>query len=549
MSEKIFRICAGVLIALIGCAIYLIIANNPNTAYEFSLEKTYTTLETNQIEQIKVIAKTGGKQYKLSYKSHNPNIAIADYQGNVRAINEGNAIIEITNNLNDQVLTFSVIVIKKEVLVTEIKLSSQKVSIGEDETIKLTATIIPNNATNKELVWTSSNKNIATVENGIIRGIAKGTTIITAKTSDEKIVTTCSVNVLRRVTGIALDEQNILMYVGDEKTIKTTIIPSDASNKSVVWSSSNESVVSVKSGKIKALKEGTATIKAITVDGDFEAKALITVKNSIKIHFIKQVQDSADAILLESNGHYAMIDTGLTNTADMNRVKNYLESLNVNTLDFILITHNHADHIGGGATIIKSGINVKKVYIKTYLCKDAGCSDAQRNRYNWFITAATDRKIPITYIETLSEGYTFNLDAMKITLYNTVQRMNQSDYEGGNENVNSVVQYIQIGNIKTFLGADSYTSAILTPIIKVIGQVDVVKIPHHAYSSCGVTDASAKILSAKQLIITNSVSRLGGSYVNCITHFSKSIPRYFANDMNKSVIVDYSSGTAVVVKN
>ena len=216
----------------------------------------------------------------------------------------------------------------------------------------------------------------------------------------------------------------------------------------------------------------------------------------------------------------------------------------------MLITHNHNDHIGGGVAIINSGINVSQIYIKTYLCNDgSSCDASQKKRYNNFIDAAKQALIPITYIETLKDGYTFNMNSISISLYNTEQRMDDSAYIHTNENYNSVLEYIVINNVKTLLTSDTYNSKILSPIANIVGKVDVLKVPHHAYSSCGVNSSNVKVLNPKYLIITNSITRLGGSYVKCIKNFSSSLPRYFTNDMNNSVIVDYSNNKVEIIEN
>ncbi len=529
-----------------SCKITVISKNVVATSVK--LNKTAISLKLRDTYQLVVtILPTNTTDKELTWTSSD-SIVASVINGKVIALKEGTATISVKTT-NGLLTTCSVNVTDKDVESTSVSLNKSSISLKIKDTYQLIATILPNDTTNKELKWISSNTSIVSVDSGKVTAVAVGTATITVKTNNGKTAT-CTITVTNpvvAVTGVTLDKNNISLYVGNEAKLNATISPTNATNKSLVWSSSDSNVVSVSSGTIKALKEGTATIKATTSDGNFEASASVTVKNSVKIHFIKQKTNSGDAILLESNGHYAMIDTGIAE--DNQIVRDYLQSLNIHTLDFILITHNHYDHIGGGPYIINSGINVKKIYIKTYLCKDAGCGEAQTNRYNLFMTAAVTRDIPVTYVETLSEGYNFNFDQMNITLYNTVQRMSQSDYIGGNENNNSIVQYIKIGNTKTFLGADSYIDKLLTPIIKKVGSVDVVKIPHHAYKTCGVTDSSASILNAKYLIITNSEEVLGGSYVKCVKHFKKSIPRYFANDMNNSVIVDYSSGSVLVTKN
>ncbi len=283
----------------------------------------------------------------------------------------------------------------------------------------------------------------------------------------------------------------------------------------------------------------------------------------VKIHFISQTT-SADAILLESDGHFAMVDTGVDITDPKSKENNpekvieYLKALKVKTLDFILITHAHEDHLGGGLDILNSGIKVKRVYIKTFLRngeKSTGSADRYIDMYNNFMKAVKALSIPITYIETLKEGYTFNLDEMKISLYNTEQLMNKTDYAGKSENFNSVVQYIKIGNTKTLLGADSYSKEIFTKIVKKVGDIDVLKVPHHAYTICGVTPENAEIMNPKYLVVTNSTAKMqeyretGVDSGKCLDNFNNDIPRYYVNHTSKSLIIDYSDNKIKIVEN
>ena len=116
---------------------------------------------------------------------------------------------------------------------------------------------------------------------------------------------------------------------------------------------------------------------------------------------------SSDAILLESNGHFAMIDGGSYLANDDKIILNYLNNLNVKRLDFFLLTHAHGDHIGSAAKIINN-FDIGRVYTKEYLCLDNNCTTTmQKQRYDQFMSAIKTKNIPITYVETLNDGYNF----------------------------------------------------------------------------------------------------------------------------------------------
>ena len=79
------------------------------------------------------------------------------------------------------------------------------------------------------------------------------------------------------VTEIKLDKNELTLTEGGEYTFTATIKPTDATNKSITWSSSDEKVAKVESGKVTAISEGTATITAKTVDGNYTDTCKVTV--------------------------------------------------------------------------------------------------------------------------------------------------------------------------------------------------------------------------------------------------------------------------------
>jgi uncharacterized repeat protein (TIGR02543 family) len=147
---------------------------------------------------------------------------------------------------------------------------------GETET--LTATVNPDNATNKAITWSSGNTAVATVSNGTITAVAAGNTTITVTTADGGFTAQCEVAVSVSVTGVTLDESTLNLIVGETETLTATVNPDDATNKALIWSSDNTAVVTVSSsGLVTPVKSGTATITVTTVDGGFTALCEVTV--------------------------------------------------------------------------------------------------------------------------------------------------------------------------------------------------------------------------------------------------------------------------------
>ena len=190
--------------------------------------------------------------------------------------------------------------------VTGISLDRTNVELVEGESITLLATVSPDDATNKQVRWSSSNPNIL-VSNGTIttsfKPGANTTTIngrealghctITATTEDGKKKATCKVTVYAKtvdVTGVTLSETTLQLNKGEDHALKATIQPGNASDKTVQWSSSDSSVASVdQDGKVTAVGGGSATIKATA--GSFSATCSVSVNVpvtsvSIDIHVL-----------------------------------------------------------------------------------------------------------------------------------------------------------------------------------------------------------------------------------------------------------------------
>ena len=158
--------------------------------------------------------------------------------------------------------------------VTGISLSQGTLNFtAAGQTATLTAIVAPSNATNKSITWTSSNRSVATVDaNGNVTAVANGTTTVTARTNDgSNLSASCSitVNIPILATGISLNNTSLTFTaISQTATLTATVLPNNATNKNVTWSSSNIDAVTVNgNGVVTAVAYGTATITAKTTDG------------------------------------------------------------------------------------------------------------------------------------------------------------------------------------------------------------------------------------------------------------------------------------------
>lgn len=159
--------------------------------------------------------------------------------------------------------------------------TSLDMKIGDSQT--LTATVTPENAENKTVLWTSSNSTVASVNFGVVSAVSEGTATITATTMDGGKTATCSVSVKPNtvaVTSVALDKSTLTLPQGDYENLFARITPSNATNTKLEWTSSDESVATVDKGKVTAVKEGKATITVKTDDGGKTATCEVTVIHS-----------------------------------------------------------------------------------------------------------------------------------------------------------------------------------------------------------------------------------------------------------------------------
>ena len=170
------------------------------------------------------------------------------------------------------------------VAVTGVSLSQSELTLNVNESVALNATVSPENASNKNVSWSSSDETVATVDtNGLVKALKAGTTTITVKTEDGEKTATCSVTVKYiMVSGISFYQTSITLDVDESITLTATIKPNNATNKNISWSSSDEKVATVDTnGLVKALKEGTATITAKTEDRGYAATCKVTVVKSL----------------------------------------------------------------------------------------------------------------------------------------------------------------------------------------------------------------------------------------------------------------------------
>ena len=253
------------------------------TVVEPDIEVTKVTLNESILELtqeetynlIAVISPDNATDKTVTWETSDSNVATVSDIGLVTAVAPGTATITVVTT-NNKKATCTVKV--KEIEVSEINLNKTSMEITQGETETLIATILPDNAANKTVTWTSSSEDIATVSsNGSVTAILPGETIITASSNNGKTATcTVIVNPIE-VESVTLNKSELKLKVGKYETLSATVLPSNATYKTVTWTSSDETVATVNSnGLVNAIKEGNTIITAKCSNGKL-ATCTVTV--------------------------------------------------------------------------------------------------------------------------------------------------------------------------------------------------------------------------------------------------------------------------------
>ena len=215
------------------------------------------------------------------------------------------------------------------------------------------------------------------------------------------------------------------------------------------------------------VEEEQSTTQAPVVESSYDSNSMI--------HFIDTGQ--SDAILIENDGHYALIDSGDTN--DDETVRSYLKSQGVQVLDYLVLTHVHADHIGAADTVIKN-FEVKK----TFVSNDEATTKVYREYVEALANKGLHASVPL-------EGSVHSLGKGTLTFYNTVG--NHSD-----TNDKSLVTYYQNGEDTALFTGDA--GAVVEAELPTL-DVDLYKAGHHG-SSTSSSEAFVKRINPSIVAIT-----------------------------------------------
>lgn len=221
--------------------------------------------------------KTDGR---LVWSSSDGSVASVDEEGVVSGKSKGEAVITVTAVDGGYTAECRVRVYQP---VTELRMDNRSVTVDTGEDIQLTATILPYDADNKSIVWSSDNPDVADVNGkGVVTGVKAGQTVIRATSEDEGISDLCVVTVNQPVTGVSLSKSELsFSKIGDAEQLVASVQPADATNKELNWSSSDESVAIVSNGRVLCSGYGSAIVYVTTVDGGYMASCVVKADDGL----------------------------------------------------------------------------------------------------------------------------------------------------------------------------------------------------------------------------------------------------------------------------
>ncbi len=226
------------------------------------------------------VSPSNASNRSVTYSSSNTAVATVSSGGVVTGLTIGTSTITATTVDGSFTATSEVTVTSSIVPVTGVTVSPPSASFVTGATQQLTATVAPANATIKTVTWSSSNTTIATVDGtGLVTGVAPGNANITVTTQNGGQTAIASITVMSiPVTGVSVSPTTSSIEVSTTKQLTATILPANATNKTVSWSSSNTSIATVNaSGMVSGVAAGSATITATTQDGSHTATSSIEV--------------------------------------------------------------------------------------------------------------------------------------------------------------------------------------------------------------------------------------------------------------------------------
>ena len=242
-----------------------------------TLDKTTLELTAGAVGQLTAtFTPEDATDQTVTWSSSNSGVVTVDQNGTLEAVAAGTATITVKTTDGGYTATCKVTV--KPVAVTEVLLDKISVTMKVGDMLVLSATVQPENVSDKAITWSSSAPSVVKVENGKLTALAEGSATITAKCGEKSAF--CTVTVQKAevpAERVTLDQTTLELTVNGTAKLTAKVLPEETTVKTIQWSSSDETVAKVAAdGTVTALKEGTTVITAKC--GEKSAECTVTVK-------------------------------------------------------------------------------------------------------------------------------------------------------------------------------------------------------------------------------------------------------------------------------
>jgi uncharacterized protein YjdB len=259
--------------------------NNDPYVQPTSVTVTPTEFETTKGQTTQLTANVwpaNASNKAVTWSTNNAAVATVNTSGLVTAVGAGTATITVTTVDGGFKATSMANVM---VPVSGVVIVQDAVSLNKGDTHQLIATLSPDDASDDSVIWSSEDEAIATVsENGLVTAIAKGETLVKVTTVDGDFTATAAITVIQPVSAVEISHTTLDLKIGETEQLSATIIPADANDHGMSWSSDNNAVATVsETGLVTAVAEGTAVVTVTTDDGDFTATCTVVVTLNVGV--------------------------------------------------------------------------------------------------------------------------------------------------------------------------------------------------------------------------------------------------------------------------
>lgn len=257
----------------------------PVTSIKLDVHRVTTSLLTGTYQLTYTIEPKGeGVNRDVTWTSSAPDVATVSENGLVTFLKPGKATIVVKTvdaGISGNLIDTCEFYINNPV--TSVDLDYTDITLKMGEEFRLTALVLPEDASDKTVLWSSSDTNVATVnENGMVTAVNSGSATILCKSADSGETSMCNVTVYQPVTGVTISNESMTVRKGQEFWLNATCQPENAMNKLIIWSSSDTSIATVdKNGKVTAVEPGDCVITATSQDSGVTARCSLTVTQPI----------------------------------------------------------------------------------------------------------------------------------------------------------------------------------------------------------------------------------------------------------------------------